>query len=128
VQVLTLSRDYDLPRSIVWDAFVDADLVEGWLPPRSLAGEVTALEPLERMVVEVDGGIILDFRLLELQGGTRGTGTQVTVIATGYESEPEASATWGEYLANLERLLRGHPVDWSHWQGDGSAAAHDAGA
>jgi hypothetical protein len=126
--VLTLSRDYDLPRSIVWDAFVDADLIEGWLPPRALAGEVTGREPLERMIVRVDAGVILDFRLAELEGGTRGTGTRVTLIATGYEREQDAAAAWAEYLANLERLLRGHPVDWSHWQGDGSAAAHDAGA
>jgi hypothetical protein len=126
--VLTLSRDYDLPRSIVWDAFVDADLVEGWLPPRALAGEVTTLQRLERMVVRVDGGVILDFRLFELEGGTRGTGTEVTVIASGYASEPDAVVAWGGYLANLERLLRGHPVDWSRLQGDGSAAAHDAGA
>jgi hypothetical protein len=126
--VLTLSRDYDLPRSIVWDAFVDADLVEGWLPPRALAGEVTTLEPLERMVVRVDGGVILDFRLVELEGGTRGSGTEVTVIASGYESDADAVTEWSGYLANLERLLRGHPVDWSHWQGGDSAAAHDAGA
>jgi uncharacterized protein YndB with AHSA1/START domain len=111
------SRDYDLPRTIVWDAFVDDDLIDGWLPEGTLDGEVTVLEPRKRLVFERDGGS-LEFRLAEIPGGTRGTGTTVTVLvldarAGGTEDAERMSATWHANLAQLEDLLRGHPVDWA---------------
>jgi hypothetical protein len=126
VSLLTLTQEYDLPRSIVWDAFVDPVLVDGWLPPGSLAGAVTAFEPLERLVVQAPGGGILEFRLAELAGGTRGSSTSVTVVVTGHDPQANTPATWRGNLENLEHLLRGHPVDWIARQSDGSAAAHDA--
>jgi hypothetical protein len=123
---LVFSRDYDLPRAIVWDAFVDEDLIDGWLPPGSMAGDVTALEPRERLVIESAGGI-LDFRLTEIPTGARGTGTTVTVSVTGEGDDPAGvTSTWHRNLDQLEGLLRGHPTDWRSAPGAGEAAAPDS--
>jgi uncharacterized protein YndB with AHSA1/START domain len=117
------ARDYDLPRTIVWDAFVDETLVDGWLSVGSMAGEVIDLRPLERLVIETGSGI-LDFTLAEIPTGTRGTGTTVTVrVSTGDQDAATVAAAWERNLEQLEGLLRGHPVDWEAEDAGASAAS-----
>jgi uncharacterized protein YndB with AHSA1/START domain len=144
---LEFSRDYDLPASIVWDALVDEDLVEGWLAaariePRlgglywlnwqsgaSLAptnGTITRFEPPAanregRLGIATDNIGTLEFSLTPTPGGTRGSGTLVRLrILVDTEPRLQAStrAYWQSNFDQLEDLLRGHPVDWSTWQRD----------
>jgi uncharacterized protein YndB with AHSA1/START domain len=141
---LVFTRDFDLPREIVWDAFVDADLVEGWLavayvdardggeyrlewqgnPLGPTTGSIRVFEPLDRLVIETDNAGTLDFGFAPLPGGTRGSATAVTLTLTvATESRLLAStvANWRSNFDQLEALLRGHPVDWETWQQDRGA-------
>jgi uncharacterized protein YndB with AHSA1/START domain len=93
---LELSREYDLPASIVWDALIDEVLVEGWLAAAHIdarvggeyllswmsglrldptTGVITALEPEHRLAIDTDNVGSLEFVLDSLPGGTRGTAT-----------------------------------------------------
>ena len=143
---LTFTRDYDLPVEIVWDALVDADLMIGWLAeatieprvggvfdltwigPTYLAptrGEITALEPYELLSVTTTNIGDVTFALEVLEGGTRGGATRMTVhIVTDVERRFTRAicAHWLTNLDQLEDLLRGHPVDWAHWERDRGAA------
>jgi uncharacterized protein YndB with AHSA1/START domain len=139
---LEFSRGYDLPVSIVWDALIDEDLVEGWLAaaridPRvgglywlgwqggaSLAptnGTITALEDRRRLAIETDNIGTLEFTLVGIDGGTRGSSTDLH-LSIAVDTDPRMLATtyayWQSNFDQLEGLLRGHPVDWSTWQRD----------
>jgi len=137
--VLRFERDYEFSRVIVWDALIDADLVSGWLAeavitpavggeytlrrlhqPEAL-GRISQLHPLERLEVEAGPLGVITFELEELEGGSRGTSTRLRVsIALTIEPvfESRVKADWLTNLDQLEDLLRGHPVDWAHWDRD----------
>jgi len=142
---LRYSRDYDLPVEIVWDALIDPDLVAGWLADATIdarvggaydldwsgpttlpatRGEITALEPFERLAVETSNIGDLEFSLEILEGGTRGGATRLAVtLVTDVEPRFAASigAHWLTNLDQLEDLLRGRPVDWANWERDRGA-------
>jgi uncharacterized protein YndB with AHSA1/START domain len=151
---LELSRDYDLPVSIVWDALVDEVLVEGWLAAARIDarvggeyllswmsglrldptnGVITALESGRRLAIDTDNIGSLEFVLDAVAGGTRGTATQLRLtisVDTDHRLLASTHAYWQTNFDQLEDLLRGHPVDWTTWQKDrGEAwAAHLATA
>ena len=139
---LQFSRGYDLPVSIVWDALVDEDLVEGWLAAARIDpqvgglywlgwqggatlaptnGTITAIESTRRLVIETDNIGSLEFVLVSIEGGTRGTSTDLR-LTIRVDTEPRLLAStyayWQSNFDQLEALLRGHPVDWSTWQRD----------
>jgi uncharacterized protein YndB with AHSA1/START domain len=139
---LEFSRDYDLPVAIVWDALVDEDLVEGWLAaaridPRvgglywlnwqsgaSLSptnGTIIAIEDRRLLEIETDNIGTLRFSLESTPGGTRGSGTLLS-LSIRVDTEPRLLASthayWQSNFDQLEDLLRGHPVDWATWQRD----------
>lgn len=103
-------RVIDLPRSIVWEGLIDPVLVEGWFDPVlrlvDAQPDVVVIErnDPETLRVEADrlGAIVV--RAEELEGGTRGTSTRLTVTS----ELPD----WEDRLDRLEDLLRGHPTDW----------------
>lgn len=132
-----VEHDVDLPRTLVFDAFVDEDLVAGWLadavivpeiggeynlswPPElgrpETFGRVVALRHPDLLIVDTTNLGILEFTLDELPGGMRGTATRVRVLVrmAGDPVLAEAvGAQWATNLEQLEELLRGHPTDWS---------------
>lgn len=144
---LDFARDYDLPASIVWDALVDEDLVEGWLAAAKIepkqgglywlnwqsggtlgatTGTIIRFEPpspnrIGRLSVETDNIGTLEFTLTPTPGGTRGSGTFVRLrilVDTDPRLQASTHAYWQSNFDQLEDLLRGHPVDWSTWQRD----------
>jgi uncharacterized protein YndB with AHSA1/START domain len=138
---LEFTRDFDLPPGIVWDALVDEVLVDGWLAHATIdprVGGVYALEwasgllarttgviaellPPRRLAVDTDNIGSLVFSLEDLEGGTRGSYTRLTLhLAVGTDARMLATtkAYWRSNLEQLEQLLRGHPVDWQTWQHD----------
>lgn len=143
---LVIEGDFEFPRVIVWDALLDPDLVSGWLGGASITpevggrydlrwlhrpgrpeshGRVTLLEPLEHLQVDTADAGRLQFDLLELAGGSRGTSSRlrVTVAASGdVVLDARAKADWLTNLDQLEDLLRGHPVDWANWERDRQAS------
>jgi uncharacterized protein YndB with AHSA1/START domain len=141
---LTFERDYDLPREIVWDALIDPELVSGWLadaeiepvlggkfeltwlhpdPLPPIAGRIVELdEPGSLRIVTANGGGIA-FALGDLEGGTRGRSTRLRIVVKTEVEEAFAArmkAYWLTDLDQLHDLLRGHPVDWAHWERDQS--------
>jgi uncharacterized protein YndB with AHSA1/START domain len=142
VNELHFSRVYDLPVAIVWDALVDEVLVEGWLAAAKIDarhggsywlnwqvgttlaptnGTITAFEPPSRLVIETDNIGDLDFTLVEIEGGTRGTSTGLTLLLrvdTDIRPLGNTAAYWQSNFDQLESLLRGHPVDWENWRRD----------
>jgi uncharacterized protein YndB with AHSA1/START domain len=143
---LGFARQYDLPPSIVWDALVDADLVEGWLASaridarvggeyllswltgatlESTRGVITALEPLRLLAIDTDNIGHLEFALVPVPGGSRGDATELRVrmiVATDPRLLASTHAYWQTNFDQLEDLLRGHPVDWANWQRDRGAS------
>jgi uncharacterized protein YndB with AHSA1/START domain len=139
---LAFERHYEFPRIIVWDALVDPVLVSGWLAeavitpevggeynlhwlhkvgqPESF-GRISVMTPLERLDVDTHDVGRLVFELEELDGGSRGTSTRLTLTVDS-DVEPAFHGTiradWLTSLDQLEDLLRGHPVDWSTWDRD----------
>jgi hypothetical protein len=118
-------RTIDLPPGIVWEALIDPVLVEGWLhPEHTLLGDaaiVVAEQP--EVLLEVDHPELgwVRIRLDAVQGGTRGTATVVTVELPqlgDLRFSPPVAASWTVRLHQLADLLRGHPVDWDHWERD----------
>jgi uncharacterized protein YndB with AHSA1/START domain len=139
---LEFSRGYDLPASIVWDALIDEDLVEGWLAgaridPRvggeyllnwmsgvrvaPTSGIIVAIEPRARLAIDTDNIGHLEFTLISVPGGTRGTATELH-LEIRVDTDPRLLASthahWQSNFDQLEGLLRGHPVDWTTWQRD----------
>ena len=142
---LRFEQQYDLPREVVWDALVDADLVSGWLAeaeidPRiggrydlrwsspiatgTTIGEIADLLEPELLVVEMERIGTVSFTLSHVAGGSRGASTHLVVAVDGPVESRLAdgmSAAWITSLEQLDDLLRGHPVDWSKWQNDHGA-------
>ncbi len=62
---------------------------------------------------------MLEFSLIELPGGMRGTATRVRV-EVGIEGDiltaERIEAQWRASFERLEELLRGFPTDWSKVQ------------
>lgn len=141
-RTMRFEREVDLPPVIVWDALIDPDLLGGWLadavveprvggrydlawrhpagrPPT--VGRIEVLEPPARLEIATDTLGMLRFVLQEVPGGARGTST---LLSVGIGREVEAAFTarmradWLQSLDQLEGLLRGHPVDWAHWERD----------
>lgn len=129
-------REVDLPRIIVWDAFVDPELVSGWLAEAVIVpevggeynltwlhrvgqpdtfGRIAALWTPELLVVDTTNLGRLEFTLHELPGGMRGTSTLIRV-EVGMAGDPvlaeRVAEQWRVHLEQLEQLLRGHPVVW----------------
>lgn len=142
MQSLDLQRRYEFAPSIVWDALVDADLVEGWLgdavvepdiggtysvrgiapgPAISVEGRIVDFERLVHLGVAGNSGPILDLRLDEIPGGNRGSSTRLTVSVTVSIESAFAARVRADWLISLDQLgdlLHGHPVDWQHWDRD----------
>lgn len=143
---LVVEGDFEFPRVIVWDALLDPDLVAGWLAEAAISpevggqynlrwmhrsgrpesfGRITVLDPLERLGVDTTDAGRLQFDLLELPVGSRGTSTRLRVTVAGSGDvllDTRAKADWLTNLDQLEDLLRGHPVDWANWDRDRHAA------
>ena len=143
---LIFQRTIDLPPIIVWDALIDPDLLAGWLcevrifsseSPRlrilwpgadarqSTAGTVLEFEAPRCLRVETDNRGIIECTLLGIPGGLRGSSTELTVrVNVGIEPAfaTKVSNEWQTSLNRLERLLHGHPVDWTNLddQSDGT--------
>ncbi len=140
---MRFESDYEFPPVIVWDALVDAELVSGWLAEATVApevggeyslgisrpgqplfaGRVTAMHPLELLRIQDEGGGI-EFSLEEVEGGSRGTSTHLTVVVEASINRQFSASLQADWLVNLEQLedlLRGHPVDWAHWRRDREA-------
>ena len=140
---ISLSRDLDLPRVIVWDALVDADLVSGWLADAEIEpiaggrynlvwvhrqgfeptfGRITQLQHPERLAIDTSNTGRLEFRLESMDGGFRDTWTRLTVTVVDDVDDAQAvarlTADWLCNLEQLEELLHGRPVDWSNWERD----------
>jgi uncharacterized protein YndB with AHSA1/START domain len=120
----SVSRLIDLPRVIVWDAFVDPELVSGWFDgdaPLAAEGELRELREPELLVIDSAASGALEITLEEVPEGTRGTSTLVTVElpeVADHATSLRAVACWGARLDQLAGLLRGHPVDWPNWERD----------
>ena len=131
----------DLAPEIVWDAFVDPDLVSGWLAEadidprpggrydlewvhftlvRTTTGEITELVEPRLLVVDTD-----NFGVTTIEMSTRdGQGTRLTVTVDALadlQFTPMIAATWRLSLEQLAELLHGHPVDWRRWKTERSA-------
>lgn len=135
--LVVVEQEVDLPRTIVWDAFIDPDLVAGWLAEALIVpeeggeynltwldrvgrpqtfGRIVALRHPELLIVDTSNLGMLEFQLIELPGGLRGTSTKVRV-EVGLEGDAlladRVDAQWRTNFARLEELLRGHPTDWA---------------
>lgn len=139
---LEFERHYELPPVIVWDALTDSDLVSGWLAEAIVqphiggrfdlrgterlgasasGGVITELATAEHLVVVTEQFGTLQFDLELLPGGSRGTSTRLTLVVEREMNaafSPRVRADWLTTLDHLEDLLRGHPVDWQHWDRD----------
>lgn len=133
---MRLERLIDLPRSIVWEALVDPVLAEGWLHPQArLVEGVEVVERHDPSPAHPGEPAVLDsrgtqlgrtrFELVEFVGGTRGAVTRLELEILDPLSDgprPPVVAGWQTRLDQLEELLRGHPVDWGHWERDQGSA------
>lgn len=138
VDAIRIARELDLPRGIVWEALVDADLVNGWLHP--VHRLVTGTSPVEfrepddpaaPAVLEVISPSFGDVRiaLIRLDGGTRGESTRLELsVSDEWGRRSEREALWALRLEQLHALLRGHPVDWASWPRRHRAADAEARA
>ncbi len=139
---LAFERDLEFAPVIVWDALVDPDLVSGWMgeavidavvdgefnlhwpecPGKTpMFGRITLLEERERLHLATENIGTVEFELHEFAGGNRGTSTRLAVrVAVQIEKVFAARviADWLTTLDQLDDLLRGHPVDWAHWDRD----------
>lgn len=121
--VQRIERRIELPREIVWDALVDPVLAEGWLHPEARLAEASAVMLWdEPAAIESDSPELGHVRitLADLPGGSRdrSTGLAVELLAVPRRERPAAFAMWSTRIDQLEALLRGHPVDWDHWERD----------
>ena len=147
-----LRHDFDLPRAIVWEALVDADLTSGWLGEASIdarpdgryrldwlgsrdfpaaEGVIRELRAPALLVIDTDRHGTLTFELDESAGGTRGSSTELRLLVDLDVDAPfrrRVVENWERALLQLEGLLRGHPVDWEVRQGDAPVGALDSGA
>lgn len=139
VHELQFDRDYELPRGIVWAALVDPVLVSGWLGEADIDaapggryrldwvgsphypgtdGTIETILAPDRLTIASERHGKFDFRLDELEGGSRGTSTRLRLTVTAVIDPPFAGRvreTWLAALEQLAELLRGHPVDWARY-------------
>lgn len=138
VDEIRLECALDLPRSIVWAALVDPELVGGWLHPNDrLATGTSPVEfrepddPAAPAVLEVISPSFGDLRIVltRREGGTRGESTELHLtVSDEWGRRSEREALWKLRLDQLAALLRGHPVDWQSWARENSAADAEARA
>lgn len=138
VDEIRIERDLDLPRAIVWEALVDAALVEGWLhPSERLVTGTSPVEfrepddPAEPAVLEVISPSFGNVRIVltRLDGGTRGESTRLKLtVSDEWGRRTDRESLWALRLDQLEALLRGHPVDWGRWPTQHQAADAEARA
>ncbi len=123
---LLFSRSYDLPRSIVWDAIVDDELVAGWLAearidarvggeyvlewmtwerPLTTVGVIRALQPRTFLAVDTDNIGSFEFTLVPVPGGTRGESTDLRLAAV-IDDQPAAAIDHPGVLADQSRPAR----------------------
>jgi uncharacterized protein YndB with AHSA1/START domain len=136
LRLLVLERDYDLPTSIVWDAFVDPVLVSGWLGGAHIdavldgrydldwlgspgcapsRGIIVHLAEQQRLTVETELHGRLDIAFTAVEGGSRGTSTHVRLavkLEIDAPFEAQVRRVWVSSLDQLGALLHGHPVEW----------------
>jgi uncharacterized protein YndB with AHSA1/START domain len=145
----SVSRNYDLPPAVVWDALVDPVLLEGWLGAgisdaevggtfvldwldphhhgAAVAGEIVLLEPRSQLLVRAME-YFLAMLVDELPSGSRGSSTRLTLsvrLPADRQTQPEQIAHWRAHLEALEDLLRGHPVVWERWDADYGQATRE---
>lgn len=151
---LNFAHRYEFAPSIVWDALVDPELLNGWLgdsahqptlgepyevrrlpasASSSYRGLVVRLDEFQAFVIEDDRGTSLSYRLTTQPGGNRGSVTTLEVqVAVPLEAGTarRVVADWLTSLDQLTDLLHGHPVDWRYWDRDYSStwALHLEGA
>lgn len=128
--VQRVERRIDLPREIVWDALVDPVLSEGWLHPSARLSDPAAVMLWDDLTaLESDSPRLGHVRmtLIDLPGGSRGrsTGLAIELLDVPEAERAAAFAIWSTRVDQLEWLLRGHPVDWDHWERD-HRSAYDA--
>jgi uncharacterized protein YndB with AHSA1/START domain len=126
------TRVIDMPVSIVWIALMEPDLVSGWLaeaqieprvggrfdldwdPSTSIgrtSGRIDRLDTERLLVVDLAQLGRLSFSLQQIESGTRGTSTQLTVTLWSQPSQYPLAALAHRYLADfaqLDDLLHGH--------------------
>jgi uncharacterized protein YndB with AHSA1/START domain len=92
---------------------------------QSTTGTVSALEAPRLLRVDTDNRGRIEFTLVSIAGGLRGSSTELELrVDSGIE--PAFATTvrdeWQTSLDRLERLLHGHPVDWANLatQSDGT--------
>ena len=131
---MDLVRDIDLPRVIVWDALIDADLVSGWLAPAEIEpiaggvynlvwthrptyadtfGRIALLQHPERLHIDTTNLGRIEFGLESVDGGFRETGTRLRVtIDLGSEDGDDLVTTTpvsaeqitADWMTNLDQL------------------------
>ncbi len=130
-------RDVEFSPAVVWDAFVDADLVGGWLGEARIDARmggfyrldwlgstsfpavdavIVAFHERETLELSTDRHGHISVRLEPFPGGPRGLSTRVTVtvrVAVERAFAPRIESTWSAALEQLDQLLRGHPTDWT---------------
>ena len=95
-------------------------------PSQSTTAIVSALHPPRLLRVETDNRGRIEFSLVSIPGGLRGSSTEL-VLRVYSGIEPAFTTTvrneWQTSLDRLEQLLHGHPVDWANLdtRSDGSA-------
>ncbi|MBB5634078.1 uncharacterized protein YndB with AHSA1/START domain [Cryobacterium mesophilum] len=143
---LEFTRRLDFHPAIVFDALIDPDLLGGWLahavvepheggafdlawltstsfPPTR--GRISLLDEPRALDVVTDNRGRFRFDLDPSPGGERGTVTTLTTavdVVVDRAFVPRVAADWQSSLDQLDGLLRGHPVDWIHWDRDRSGA------
>lgn len=116
---LRIDRIIDLPRGIVWEAFLDPVLVKGWLHPSEQLVEGTspvefrepenAVTPAVLHVISpIFGELRVEFE--GIAGGRRGEATRLCLRVVGGKLSDEL---WAARLDQLESLLLGRPVNWA---------------
>lgn len=144
---LTLERDLDFSRVVVWDALTDADLIGGWLADAEVEPEVGGRYDLEwrdvtlpatqgvieafvdaqLLRVRTDNAGVIELRLLD-RADREGSVLRIRFLP-GIERAFAARmrSLWSERLHRLDELLRGRPTDWRRLA-DGGPVPGDPGA
>ena len=142
ISPIVVDSYFEFSPAIVWDALTDPELVSGWLAPatidpqpdgeftlewaypsgpRTLGGTLSVFEPYRRLEFTDATGSIIAFELSELAAGLRGTSTHLSVVARTSDAANGSAAVradWLTALDQLDKLLRGHPVNWSNWSAE----------
>lgn len=146
-----LQYTLDMPRSIVWIAFAEPEMMSGWwgearMEPRAggefrlelrvtdgtlaILGRLTRVTEPRLLELTAPAFGTLTVTLDEAPGGTRGSSTALGVSMDRYPldlrevpaSTAAVAARWDAHVADLVNLLHGHPVEW-----DGAARHRSSG-